>query len=241
MKLCGIYLIHNHLNNKIYIGKSIDILGRWQQHIDNAHLEKYDYEFYKDLKDINSFTFQILELCLQEQLQAKEQYYIDYYSASSQGYNQVEAIDLTKQESLLLQENILKAINLLENTNLFYNQIAEQTNLSVNTIANINRCKTYTKYHHYINNIREECGRKQYFDKGELNPNSKLTESDVIKIIELLENTTLTAKEIGDKFNVSRSTINNINLKQRWGYLSPQYQNNIRKESKLLKRRVKVK
>ena len=92
-----------------------------------------------------------------------------------------------------------------------------------------------------VNNIREECGRKQYFDKGELNPNSKLTESDVVKIIELLENTTLTAKEIGDKFNVSRSTINNINLKQRWGYLSPQYQNNIRKESKLLQRRVIVK
>lgn len=231
MKLCGIYKIHNQINNKIYIGKSIDILERWQQHIDNARLQHYDYDFYKDLKQINSFSFQILELCSEEQLQEKEQYYINLYNSTSEGYNQVEAIDLTKQERLLLKQNVLKAITLLETTDLFYKDIAERTNLSINTILNINTCKSYTQYHNYSNNIREECGKKQYYDKGELNPNSKLTEKEVLEIIDLLKNTSLTMKEIGQKFGVSRSAINNINLKQRWSYLTPNFHNNIRKES----------
>ena len=30
--ICGIYRIHNNLNNKDYIGQAIDIYQRWRQH-----------------------------------------------------------------------------------------------------------------------------------------------------------------------------------------------------------------
>ena len=30
---CGIYLIRNLKNNKIYIGQSVDIKRRWQEHL----------------------------------------------------------------------------------------------------------------------------------------------------------------------------------------------------------------
>ena len=232
MKVCGIYAITNIKNNNIYIGKSIDIFQRWEQHLDGARLKKYNYDFYKDLIEISSFTFQILEICEENQLQEKEQFYIDKYNSLSNGYNQVKAIDITKQESLMLQKNILKAINLLENTNLFYKDIAEQTNLSINTIYNINICKSYTKYHNYKHNIREECGRKRYYDKGELNPRSKLTDSQVKEIIDLLKNTNLTFKQIGEKYNVSHSAINNINRCKRWTHLTKGFNHNIRKEYK---------
>lgn len=52
MKLCGIYLITNLSNGKKYIGKSIDILARWEQHIDAARLKKKDYEFYQDMTEV---------------------------------------------------------------------------------------------------------------------------------------------------------------------------------------------
>ena len=30
MKICGIYLIKNRITGQAYVGKSIDILGRWE-------------------------------------------------------------------------------------------------------------------------------------------------------------------------------------------------------------------
>ena len=68
MKLCGIYLIENKNNGKAYVGKSIDILERWKQHLDAARLHKQDYEFYKDLENVKNFSFSILELCSENEL-----------------------------------------------------------------------------------------------------------------------------------------------------------------------------
>ena len=116
MKLCGIYLITNLSNGKKYIGKSIDILTRWEQHIDAARLKKKDYEFYQDMTEVQNFSFQILELCTLEELQEKEQHFIKYFNSLEQGYNQVMAIDLSKEEQMLFDKKIQKAIELLETT-----------------------------------------------------------------------------------------------------------------------------
>lgn len=241
MKLCGIYLIKNNINNKVYIGKSIDILGRWEQHMDAARLHKMDYDFYKDLVNIENFSFNILELCPEEELRQKEQFYITHFNSLETGYNQVFAIDQRKAEEKMFDEKILKAIDLLVNTDMLYKDIANETQLSENTIANINKCKSHTQYHSYKNNIREECGRKQYYDIGEHNPRSKLTEKQVIEIIELLKYSDLTLEEISKQFNVSRSAINNINTRKNWKHLSQEFSKNIRKEFKeLLKRRVRI-
>ena len=134
----------------------------------------------------------------------------------------------------MLDDRICKAIELLENTLLFYKEIANKTGLTEATISNINRCKSHTEYHSYKKNIRLECGKKQYTDIGENNPRSKLKEEQVIEIINLLKNTNLTAEQIGKRFGVSKSAINNINLRKNWRYLSQEFDKNIRKESKNL-------
>ena len=241
MKICGIYLIENKTTGKAYVGKSIDILGRWEQHIDAARLYKQDYDFYQDLRRIENFSFSILERCSEEKLSEREHFYIELLQTKKYGYNQVSAIDQKKIESHLLDERIYEAIKLLEETALFYKEIAERTGLSENTIANINRCKSHTEYHSYTNNIRLECGKKQYIDVGENNPRSKLTEEQVKQIIELLKTSTLTAEQIGKQFNVTKSAINNINLRKNWRHLSQEFETNIRKEyRKLLEKRVKI-
>lgn len=176
MKICGIYLIENRKTGKRYVGKSVDILARWEQHIDAARLHKQDYEFYSDLEEVENFSFSILEQCSEEQLTTKEQFYIDQFNSKNIGYNQVSAIDKTKAESKMLDSKVCLAIELLETTNLFYKEIAEKTGLTEVTISNINRCKSHTNHHSYTKNIREECGRKEFCDKGENNPKSKLTE-----------------------------------------------------------------
>lgn len=232
MVLCGIYKIHNKNNDKVYIGKSIDILQRWSQHIDAARLNKKDYEFYKDLKNLSDFTFEILTLCQESELQEQEQFFIDKFNSCKNGYNQVQAIDKRKEEIKNLSSNILKAIDLLEHSSLFFQEIADETGLSVNTIYNINNCKSYKNYHNYNKNIREESNNIHRRDKGELNPMSKLTESQVLEIIQLLKEGELTNKQIAQKFNVSSSCINNINTRHRWKHLTTDFVKNIRKEAK---------
>ena len=45
-KICGIYMIRNKVNGKMYIGKSIDINRRWADHIkslqSNSHYNEYN-------------------------------------------------------------------------------------------------------------------------------------------------------------------------------------------------------
>lgn len=82
---CGIYKITNNINGKVYIGQSINIEKRWEQHkgcyCDNL-LSKAFIKY-----GINNFTFEILEECNQEELDDKEIFYISYYDSYNNGYN----------------------------------------------------------------------------------------------------------------------------------------------------------
>lgn len=56
--------------------------------------------------------------------------------------------------------------------------------------------------------------------KGENNNASRLTEKDVLEIINLLLTHKYTYKEIGKKFDVNEETIGAIKRKQNWKYLT---------------------
>ena len=87
--ICGIYKIQNLINNKVYIGQSIDIKTRWYKH----KCAQDDFYIHKALRKygINNFSFEILEECSQEELNKKEKYYIQFYnSLIPNGYNMIE-------------------------------------------------------------------------------------------------------------------------------------------------------
>lgn len=89
-KQCGIYQILNTNNNKRYIGLSVDIYTRWQQHKQslknqthrNIHLQRA-WNIYGE----ESFDFSILELCDKEELAKREIFWIQYYDSFNNGYN----------------------------------------------------------------------------------------------------------------------------------------------------------
>lgn len=58
---------------------------------------------------------------------------------------------------------------------------------------------------------------------GEENHEAKLTEKDVIEICNLLVSSNLSLSEIGDRFNVDKSTISNIKHKVTWKYITRDY------------------
>ena len=84
--MMGIYKITNKINNKAYIGQSIDIEHRWKTHISrhstcsaiHKAIEKYGTD---------NFIFEVLEECKQKELNDKEIYWIKYYNTFEDGYN----------------------------------------------------------------------------------------------------------------------------------------------------------
>lgn len=76
---CGIYMIQNKVNGKIYIGQAVDIEKRWGEHKGNLrcnhHCNKHlQGAWNKDGED--NFEFTIICKCDENQLNTMEEYYI---------------------------------------------------------------------------------------------------------------------------------------------------------------------
>jgi group I intron endonuclease len=91
--MIGVYQIKNKLNEKVYIGSSVNVENRWYQHKkflrDNSHCNEYLQNSWNTHKE-ESFEFTILEVLEEEkELFIKEQYWIDICSSfiRDKGYN----------------------------------------------------------------------------------------------------------------------------------------------------------
>lgn len=90
-KLCGIYCIENLIDNKKYIGQSVNIKERWYHHKRrlrngnhyNNHLQSSWNKYGEE-----NFLFYIIEECSEYELDAKEEYHISKYNSLEFGYNQ---------------------------------------------------------------------------------------------------------------------------------------------------------
>lgn len=86
---CGIYCITNLLNNKKYIGQSIQISKRWQQHRRCNGLSHHSAIAQAILKyGVENFKFEVLEYCSPEDLNNREAYYAEHLNTyAPNGYN----------------------------------------------------------------------------------------------------------------------------------------------------------
>ena len=89
--VCGIYKITNQQTGECYIGQSTDVRKRWYEHcrsglgIDTPQNNK----LYKAMMDygLDVFSFELLLECPSNELNEKEKYFIELYSADINGYN----------------------------------------------------------------------------------------------------------------------------------------------------------
>ena len=90
--MVAIYSIVNKINGKIYIGQSTNFKKRWENHKyklnSNSHSNPHlQFSWNKYGKD--SFEFGVLEYCRKEELDDKEDWWINHYDATNRkkGYN----------------------------------------------------------------------------------------------------------------------------------------------------------
>ena len=88
----GVYEIRNLINNKVYIGSSVDLFSRRYCHLWQLRTRKHEnkhllsaFEKYGE----NNFEFRVLEYCDVDKLLIVEQQYIDKFDATdrAKGYN----------------------------------------------------------------------------------------------------------------------------------------------------------
>lgn len=164
--MIGIYKIENLINNKKYIGQSIDIETRWKHHQQaayNKNSKGYEYPLYRAIRKygIENFKFNIIEECELNQLNTREIYWISYYDSFFKGYNQTLGGDCSGCTD---KENLIKILDLLENTTLTHADIAKECKISTEMVQSINT----GRYWHDINReypIRKRKLRKKNYCK----------------------------------------------------------------------------
>lgn len=146
--MIGIYKITNQYNGKIYIGQSINIIKRWNNHKSaafNINQSEYNYPLYQAIRKygLHNFIFEILEECSPTELNEREQYYINYYNSYYNGYNQTPGGQNTQKSSKLTIEQVLEIQEKLLTQRYTLTMLASEYNVHSDTIRDINNGTTW--------------------------------------------------------------------------------------------------
>ncbi len=165
--ISGIYCFKNLINNKRYIGQSIDIYNRYDQHIwrldhkywekENHHLIRAWHKYGKE-----NFEFTILEECNIDDLDNREIYWIAYYNSRKNGYNKTDGgkrtntyCSYTEKEITLMHQGENCGHNKLTNKDIYIiiecfqngeddRTIAKKFDVHICTISKIRKHKNWT-------------------------------------------------------------------------------------------------
>lgn len=135
---CGIYMIHNKINDKKYIGQSKHIFRRWTEHRQDSKTEDTPLYYAIRKYGIEQFDFSILQECDNDQLTILEEYYIDKYNTYvPYGYNlKVPSNHYTTDN---IPSKYLEIIDLIKNTNKTLVEIGQLYDLSSEQVSRINQ------------------------------------------------------------------------------------------------------
>lgn len=203
----SIYLITCLITEKVYVGQTVrsNVTLRWKDHID-TYLFKDDVNFplYRSMRKfgLTNFTFQVLEENIPIKLiDEREAYYITKYSANNSdfGYNCTSGGQFFREGKYLKQEMAFKVIKTIkEHLEYSFTEIAELYDIPYGCVTDINCGETwYSSDEKYPLRV---CNRR---------PNKLEEHSDEIK--SMLEEG-YTCREISNKFDVSVTAINYINI-----------------------------
>lgn len=140
--MVGIYKIQNIINNKVYIGQSINIRRRWNRHKQdsfNENSSNYDCLLYRAFRKygIDSFDFTIIEECLTSELNTREIFWIEHFKSFKEGYNMTIGGHHSTPIALSF-EDAEEIIQLLIDSEMTQGEIGSLFNISQRMVSAIN-------------------------------------------------------------------------------------------------------
>ena len=137
---CGIYRILNLINGKSYIGQSVNIERRWNNEKAEAFRETshtFSYPLSRAIRKygVDNFSFEIVQLCSKDELNALERYWISKENSFMDGYNQTLGGDsYTSAKS----ESVKGVFCDLHNEDLTQMEISKKWGISEEMVQGIN-------------------------------------------------------------------------------------------------------
>jgi hypothetical protein len=125
------------------------------------------------------------------------------YHSITQGYRRTSGEDNFFSEHK--EKEIIEILDLIYFTNIPYSEIAAWYNYSSGSIEQIARGKRFEK-------IKRPSKMKTFRRQNE--------EEQILEVIDLLQNSTMTQKQIAEKCNVSVSVVSRVKRKETWKHLT---------------------
>lgn len=198
-----IYCYTNLITNRTYIGQTNNINRRKSEHLYSAYHENdsdYNLMFHKKIREygIENFSFEILEEV--EDLTSandREIYWIKEKKSfiKENGYNMTLGGNQPERIRKIDEKQLLVIIDELKNTNKTFSEIGEKFDLTSPYISMINT-------------------GKKFFNPNIIYPirkSRKKSKEQIDKMIDLLQNTTLTMKQIANIVGMGYSTVKKYN------------------------------
>lgn len=204
-----IYIIKNDINDKVYIGQSINAEERFIQHCkpssakDGSLIAKAIQKYGKE-----HFWMEILEKQIKN-YNEREIYWIEFYnSLTPNGYNIQKGGENPPvlygiehgNSSIKDSEILLMLKNDLKNTKLSYSELAKKYNTNKKTVLRINHGISYSEL------------SESYPLRKEPNLSGKLTEEQIDEIIDILKYSYRQYGDISKQYGVGIKAIQEINL-----------------------------
>ena len=198
---CGIYKIQNKINNKCYIGQSINIDRRWKEHKRKYYFE--DTKFYRAIRKygLENFEFSIIEECSPEDLDERENYWIVYYNTIEEGYNSLLSNQSTlNKECVLSETEFLILIDKIQNSDISFSELADEFHLTEGYIYQINRgIRRRRNYNYPLRNLNNS------------NVGKILDKETIDNVILDLKSYLFSFEDICINYNINSNTLQNIN------------------------------
>lgn len=222
-RICGVYSITNMVNNKVYIGSSVDIYGRWSHHKShlnkNTHHNSYLQRAWNKYGE-EKFEFKIIEKCSEDKCIETEQRWYEYYQSGNKkyGYNLCDitqgptrAITIEKLkegEGPVSYEKFLQIIEDLTQTTDPISLISKRIGVTYKQIYSIFKkqtCKELTQAYNFLPR-RKDC-------------TGSVSETQAKEIIQRLINKEKIL-DIAKKCNVDTHTVGHIKSHKSWNFLT---------------------
>ena len=229
-----VYLIHNTVNNKVYVGKTKNLKLRRFKHLSDSKSKTTNQYIHKAIRKYVSlnFTFSTIQTLSNEQdCNEAEKYWIRYYNSKNPlyGYNLTDGGDGSKGrvQTIVTREKISlrNKGKLAGNKNPFYGKKHTKEQISSISAKNTGLKRTYAcrkqksesmlgDRNHFYGKKHSECVVSNM--SGEKSTSAKLNAQQVCNIVELYKSELYTQKQLALMFNISQTQISRIVNCKRW-------------------------
>lgn len=217
-----IYCYTNLINNKKYIGQTINPHQRFLQHKSSAFNEKdkdYDSPLHRAFRKYGyeNFKYEVLaEADTIEELNGLEIYYIAHFNTKENGYNiEMGGKNSNKPKSEETKKKLMKSHSVLSEEEVIYLRKAYQNNESPSKIYK----DLYEGKMHYNSFLNIWTGSRYKFIMPEVFKNkshTKITYELAQQIRKEYKESKVSYKALGEKYNISKSTVSDIIKERTW-------------------------